>query len=204
MSELKSFLESADVGVSSTGHGLHIAQSFLEAVASAVEGLHLITPTWSLTGIPVVGGATVAGVTLAFVGPVLGLTGTFMALGSGYQEAREAIQNDAVASGFSQGFVAGILNMSGNTVSSIFGRHSVIRRNHMDPEADALETKAYNRGLVAGYAHANLASAEQKKSFVFELRPFTGNVEAGAWGDLEKRNYVIEYAAKLRLHFLET
>lgn len=203
MSGLKSFLESADVGVTSTGHELHIANSFLEAAVGVIEAGHFIAPTWSATGAAAVGGATVAGVTLAFVGPVLGLTGVFMALGSGYQEAREAIQNEAVASGFSQGFVAGILNMSAKTVSFIFGRHGVIRRNQADPEADVIEAKAYNRGLVAGYTHANLASAEQKKSFVFELRPFT-NVSAGAWGDREKRDYVIEYAVQLRLHFLNT
>ncbi len=204
MSELREFLKNQDIGVTSTGDGLHIAVSFFETVHTFVDAFEWVHPVWVGAGeaLTTSGIVTVGGVAFAVAGPVLGMAGVFMALGSGYEEAREEIQNEAVASGFSQGFVAGILNMSPKTVSFIFGRHGVIHRNPMDEEADALEMKAYNRGLVAGYTLASTATDEQKKSFVYEIREYTGHVDAGAWGDREKRDYVIEYAAKLRLHFL--
>ena len=212
MSELRDFLENQEIGYVESDSTIHILGSALEWATAVAEGLHVTRPV--LVGVTAEGAivagegavaaefATLGGLALAYTGPLLGLAGTFMALGSGYEEARAAIHNEATASGFSQGFVAGILNMSPSTVRRIFGRHGVIHRNPMDEEADIIEMKAYNRGLVAGYTLANTATDEQKKSFVFEIREYTGHVDAGAWGDLEKRDYVIEYAAKLRLHFL--
>jgi hypothetical protein len=93
--------------------------------------------------------------------------------------------------------------MSVGTVKALFAQHGTIPRHSMDPEADVLEMKARNRGLVAGYAMANQASAEEKKAFLAEIRQFTGRVSAGSWSDRDKINYVITYAAKLRLHFLQ-
>ena len=205
--DLMDFLRNKDVGVTSTGDGLHIAQSFLEILAGAIEAEHLIHPTLLTlaeiqAGASTIGGATVAGVALAYVGPILGLAGTFMALGSGYQEAREEIKNEAIASSFSQGFVAGILNMSATTTSFLFGKHGVGTRNVMDQASDMMKVNAHNRGLVAGYTFANTATPDEKKAFVFELRRFVTGVSPGNWSDREKVNYVVEYAAKLRLHYL--
>jgi hypothetical protein len=50
---------------------------------------------------------------------------------------------------------------------------------------------------------ANQASADDKKAYLKEIRQFTGHVSAGDWTDRDKRDYVIEYAAKLRLNFLQ-
>lgn len=211
MSDLMEFLKNQDVGVESDGEDLHIVVSLAEDLITLGEIYDVIPPylviaeTAAGSGIAVASTSavvTAAGLGVAVAGPVLGMVGTFMALGSGYEEAREAIRNEAIQSGFSQGFVAGILRMSPGTVSSLFGRHGVIHRNDFDPEADAIEAKAYNKGLVAGYALANTATDEQKKSFVLEIRKYTGRVDAGDWGDREKIDYVITYAAKLRLHWL--
>ena len=201
---LKDFLYKADLGVESTGDTLHIGHALLEGLVTSAEMFEVVVPTFSasLAGVPAVGVATVTGVGLAFVGPALGLTGVFMALGAGYAEAREIIRNEAAVSGFSQGFVAGLLNMSSGTVKSIFVQHGVIHRHPMDPEADVIEMNARNRGVVAGYVMANQASADDKKAYLKEIRQFTGAVSAGNWTDRDKRDYVIEYAAKLRLNFL--
>jgi hypothetical protein len=197
---LKEFLHSGDIGVTSTGDELHIGVSLAEHVIEFTEIFDLgFTPTIGAAGF-----ATVAGTSLAVIGPVLGMVGVFMALGSGYAEARDEIKNEATLSGFSQGFVAGLLSMSSKTVSYVFGKHGVDHENDFDPEADAIKTNAYNKALVAGYAMANTLSADERKSYIFEIREYTGPVSAGDWTDLDKRNYVIEYAAKLRLHFLET
>jgi hypothetical protein len=203
MSDLMEFLQNQDIGVTAADHKLHVRVSLAEHLLMLADMWEVVHPTFvGLAGGSTIGAATVTGVTAAVVGPILGQAGVFMALGSGYEEARREIQNEAISSGFSQGFVAGILNMSPATTKSLFGKHGVGQLNPMDPEASILEVKAHNRGLVAGYVFANTASAEQKKSFVFELRKFTGDVPHSVWDDLEKRNYVIEYAAKLRLHYL--
>ena len=188
---LKEYLFNQDLGVESTGDELHIGVALAEALTSAAEMFE------------VVGVGTVAGVTLGVAGPVLGVAGVFMALGSGYEEAREEIQNEATASGFSQGFVAGLLNMSGGTVRSLFGQQGPINRHPMDPDADVLEMHAHNRGLVAGYAMANQVPPDDKKAYLSEIRVFTGHVDAGNWTDRDKIDYVITYAAKLRLNFLQ-
>jgi len=200
---LKDFLYKADLGVESTGDTLHIGHALLEGLVTSAEIFEVVVPTFSATAVPAVGVATVTGVGLAFVGPALGFAGVFMALGSGYAEAREIIRNEAAVSGFSQGFVAGLLNMSSGTVKSIFVQHGVIHRHPMDPEADVIEMNARNRGVVAGYVMANQASADDKKAYLKEIRQFTGHVSAGDWTDRDKRDYVIEYAAKLRLNFLQ-
>lgn len=205
MADLMAFLEKKDLGITRNGHTLHISHAVAESMVTAAEMFHVAAPTMvGAAGGSTIGLATVAGVAAAYAGPVLGLAGTFMALGSGYEEAREEIRNEATASGFSQGFVAGILNMSVGTVRHLFGKHGVIHSNAMDPESDTLKTRAYNRGLVAGYVMANTAGPEQRKAFVFEIRRKMrgGDVPHDVWDDLQKRNYVIEYAAKLRLHFL--
>jgi hypothetical protein len=207
MSRLMEFLVDQDIGVTSTGEELHIGHSFLEAATTFVEMFEVATPTFLsaeavAAGASTVGTATVVGVALAYTGPLLGLAGTFMALGSGYEEAREEIRNEVTASGFSRGFVAGILNMSGSTTKSLFGMHGVVNRNVMDAESDGMKVTAYNRGLVAGYLLANTAAPEEKKAFVFEIREHNPGAEAGNWGDREKTDYVVAYAAKLRLHYL--
>ena len=145
---------------------------------------------------------SVAGLTIGVTG-VLGMAGVFMALGSGDEEAREAIKNEATVSGFSQGFVAGLLNMSGGTVKSLFGQFGPSGDHPDDRDAEIIEMNAHNRGLVAGYAMANQAPPDDKKAYIFEIRKFTGNVDAGNWTDRDKIDYVIEYAAKLRLNFLQ-
>jgi hypothetical protein len=84
----------------------------------------------------------------------------------------------------------------------LFAQHGVIHRNPMDSEADIIEMKARNRGLVAGYVMANQASEDEKKAFLREIREYAGHVPSGDWTDRDKIDYVITYAAKLRLHFL--
>ena len=200
---LKDFLYQADLGVHGSGHALHIGVSLSESIITLAEMFEVAVPTFSTTAVPAVGVATVTGVGMAVAGPVLGMAGVFMALGSGYAEAREQIKNEATVSGFSQGFVAGLLNMSAGTVKSIFGQHGVIPRHPGDRESDVIEMNARNRGVVAGYLMANQAPADDKNAYLKELRQFTGPVSAGDWTDRDKRDYVIEYAAKLRRHYLQ-
>ena len=203
MPQLKQFLSSADVGVRHHGDELHIGVAFAEALATALKMFELVPMTTTAFGITAIGGFTVGSAILAGATPVLGLAASFMALGSGYEQAREEIQNEASASGFARGFTCGLLRMTPTSVKSLFGQHGVIPRHAMDPEADRLEMTAYNRGLVAGYAMGSYPSDDDKKAYLLEIKPHTGNLGGGAWGDREKKDYVLTYGAKLRLHFLE-
>ena len=200
MQTLSEFLSTVDVGVESTGDEVHIGMSVLDHILGVVDALDVVTPTIAVGEASTVGFATVAGVGLAVAGPIVGMVGIFMALGAPYEEAE--IKNEATANGFSQGLVAGFLRMSGSTVNSLFVVHDIMRHNEFDPHADVVEANAYNRGLVAGFTLAKYASDEEKKSFVLEIRQFTGDVAVGDWQDRDKINYVIEYAAKLRLNYL--
>ena len=200
MQTLSEFLSTVDVGVESTGDEVHIGMSVLDHILGVVDALDVVTPTIAVGEASTVGFATVAGVGLAVAGPIVGMVGIFMALGAPYEEAE--IKNEATANGFSQGLVAGFLRMSGSTVNSLFVVHDIIPHNEFDPHADVVEANAYNRGLVAGFTLAKYASDEEKKSFVLEIRQFTGDVAVGDWQDRDKINYVIEYAAKLRLNYL--
>jgi hypothetical protein len=180
MSDLQGFLFNKDLSRA------------LEAVLATVDALHIVSPrAATATG---AGGASAA---------LPGMAGVFMALGSGYADAREEIRNETVASGFSQGFVCGLLNMSTWSVKSLFARSGAVYHNDWDPEADLLQTNAHNRGLVAGYTLARQASEDEKKAYLSELRQFTGPISAGSWTDRDKVDYVITYAAKLRQHFLQ-
>lgn len=202
MQTLKGFLFERDFGVKAEDNKLHIGVSFLEHVITAAEIFHFAVPTTTAAGAATVGFATVGGLTLAATGPILGAAGVFMALGSGYEEARRIISNRAVKSGFSQGLICGFLRMSKNTVKRLFFKQFVIHSNVWDPEADEIETRAYNKGLVAGYLMGNEASEEERKAFLSELRQYTGDVHVGDWGDREKTDYVITYGAKLNRHYL--
>ena len=202
MQTLSEFLSTVDVGVESTGDEVHIGMSVLDHILGVVDALDVVTPTIAVGEASTVGFATVAGVGLAVAGPIVGMVGIFMALGAPYEEAETEIKNEATANGFSQGLVAGFLRMSGSTVNSLFVVHDIIPHNEFDPHADVVEANAYNRGLVAGFTLAKYASDEEKKSFVLEIRQFTGDVAVGDWQDRDKINYVIEYAAKLRLNYL--
>lgn len=203
MSKLEQFLSNADIGVRRHGDAVHITTALAETLVTAAKIFKWVTPTITEAGFITFGAGTVTTAVVTTVAtPILGMAGVFMALGSGYEKAREEIQNEAVASGFSRGFICGLLNMSPATVKSLFGQHGLGQRNPMDPESDVLEMAAYNKGLVAGYGMGSQASTEDKKAFLFEIKPHTGNLGGGAWGDREKVDYVVTYAAKLRLHFL--
>ena len=180
MSDLQGFLFSKDLSCA------------LEALLATVDALHIVSMR--------VSAATRAAGASA---PLPGMAGVFMALGSGYADAREEIRNETVASGFSQGFVCGLLNMSAWSVKSLFARRGVVYHNDWDPELDMLQTNAHNRGLVAGYAMAKQASDDEKKAYLSEIRQHTGPISAGSWTDRDKVDYVITYAAKLRQHFLQ-
>lgn len=96
--------------------GVVVARSYLEGqrIAALITDLQVASMGVEL-------GAIAAGAI-----PVVGMAGVFAALGSGYLEARNMVRKENVASGYSQGFVMGLLGWEWSHVVSRFGRHGVL------------------------------------------------------------------------------
>lgn len=76
----------------------------------------------AVEGASVLGGG--AGAVVAGEVPVIAMVGVFLALGSGYTAAREAVGNENTVSGLSQGFVMGFL--TGNGAMSLIASEGVL------------------------------------------------------------------------------
>ena len=157
------------------------------------------------------GGATAAGGAIAGGGataiaagalPVLAMAGVFVALGSGYAEARAAVRNDYTASGFSQGFVMGLLGWDWHHAVDRFGVRFVIP-NPMDEALGVIRVNAYNAGLRAGYFAGAGLPADQKKAYLRAIRKFAGRRDSTTWSRADQISYVIELGAVARLHILK-
>jgi hypothetical protein len=154
-------------------------------------------------GASVLGGG--AGAVVAGAVPVIAMVGVFLALGSGYAAAREAVRNENTVSGVSQGFVMGLLDWTWRQAVDRFGRRSVIRINAMDEATDVIRVNAYNRGLRAGYDFAATLSADEKKAYLSRIRKFGGIRVPKNWNRNRDAqiSYVIELAAAALRSFLK-
>jgi Domain of unknown function (DUF4157) len=157
----------------------------------------------AVEGASVLGGG--AGAVVAGAVPVIAMVGVFVALGSGYAAAREAVRNENTVSGLSQGFVMGLLGWEWRHVVDRFGRWSVIRINAMDEATDVIRVNAYNRGLRAGYDFAATLSADEKKAYLSRIRKFGGIRVPKNWNRNRDAqiSYVIELAAAALRSFLK-
>jgi hypothetical protein len=194
MSGLKRFLADRGIRVKQHGQGPHIAFAAEEAALAGIEMFHL-------------GGAGV-GAGAAVAGPILGLVAVGVALGSGYAEARELVENENVASGFSQGFVSALLGWTAEQTIGHFGRSTVIRINSFDEKTDEIRVDAYMRGLRTGYSLGASVDGAKRKEYLREIKSFSNAIAPRNWsGDVNKRariNYVIDLASSgLRKHYMQ-
>ena len=155
----------------------------------------------AVEGASVLGGG--AGAVVAGALPVLTMVGVFVALGSGYYAAREAVKNENTVSGLSQGFVMGLLNWTWGQARELFGRWSVLRINAMDEATDVIRVNAYNRGLRTGYDFAATLSAAEKKAYLRQIRKFGGIRVPKNWNRETQISYVIDLAAAALRSFLK-
>lgn len=155
------------------------------------------------------GGAATASFALTAGVPVITAVGVWVALGSGYYQAREQAKNENTMSGFSQGFVMAILKWKWHHVASRFQR-PYLRINKFDEEMDSIRVTYYHRGLKSGFLAGSVLSDEAKKEYVKKIRS-AGNTHAPKqWSEneYEARNqqisYVIDLAtAALRLQVIK-
>lgn len=112
------------------------------------------------------GSLIVAG--LAIAGPLLGLVGTFLALGSGYQEAAEEIAKEWSATGYSRGVVMGAEGRKARELKDYFG-NLYFPPNHFFPKGRDVAIANYRVGLLVGYVHGRLLCPNQRALFWRDL-----------------------------------
>lgn len=134
--------------------------------------------------------------------PVIGMAGVFAALGSGYLGARDEVRKENMASGYSQGFITGLLDWEWSHVIDKFGRHGVIRINKMDEATDEIRVKAHTASLRLGFYIAKKSSSEQKKAYLRGIKNFA-NANPGNWTRNEQITYVIDLSTTYRKKFMK-
>lgn len=140
--------------------------------------------------------------------PVVTMVGVYVALGSGYYQAREEAKNENMTAGFSQGFVASILKWKWHHVVNRF-RRQYLNINHFDEEMNSIRVTSYHEGLAKGFLAGSSLPDNVKKAYVTKIRT-AGNVHAPKeWSrneDLARNqqiSYVIDLATTaLRLHII--
>jgi hypothetical protein len=127
--------------------------------------------------------------------PIAVWVGVFVALGAPYAQARALVGNENFQSGFSQGFVTGLLNWEWQQVTSRFFKFSAGQMNGFDESLSYIGSNAYNNGLHAGYIHACSLNGDARKALLHRLRALAPGNSAGNWGRSDQISYVIALAS---------
>ncbi len=151
------------------------------------------------------GGAAAGSLALTAGVPIITAVGVWVALGSGYYEARQKAKKEETMSGFSQGFVMAIIGWKWHHVIERF-RRPYLRINHFDETMDSIRVNSYHEGLKTGYLAGMALSSDAKKEYSRKIRK-AGNIHGPKeWSKEEyaARNqqisYVIEMAGAALVH----
>jgi hypothetical protein len=203
MSRLRAFLSSHGVEVKTVGN------------STFAQGVDVASMAGTLVDAVLAPGAVSNGSAAGAVGFGAGLMavaateiGVWLSLGSGYQAARQGHKNESYASGFAQGFVAGLLGWSGKQTADHLAPNKVINKNKFDGRMNVIEVEAVNKGLLDGYSLAGgIQSPSDKQAFRLEIKAVANAQMPRHWNGDENRNaranYVIELAAALRRYFVK-
>jgi hypothetical protein len=102
--------------------------------------------------------------------PIAVWVGVFAALGAPYAEARALVKHESFVSGFSQGFVTGLIKWEWQQTVSRFFRFGPGQINPFDEALSFIAANAYNEGLRAGYIHACGLNEDGRKAILHRLR----------------------------------
>jgi hypothetical protein len=116
----------------------------LHGTFEVIEGVHA---TLEIFAVEVAG---LLGLGLAVGAPLAGLLAEFMALGSGYAEARAEVAKKRIVPGFALGVVTGAARRNWPYVKSLFWEKNP-EENTFYPENGVVAQKAFNLGLVSGF-----------------------------------------------------
>lgn len=132
--------------------------------------------------------------------PVVVAVGVWVALGSGYYQAREEFKNENTMTGFSHGFVTAILGWKWEHVLNRF-RRSYLSINKFDEEMNNIRVDSYHKGLITGYLAGRALPADARKAYSSKIRN-AGNIHGPKeWSrndDIARNqqiSYVIDMAA---------
>lgn len=146
------------------------------------------------------GGAVAAGVI-----PIIVAAGVWVALGSGYYEAREIVKKENMMSGFSQGFVCGLLRWTYNQTLDKF-KMSHLRINTFHEATDLDRVDSYMEGLSAGFIAGQAMPLKGKKAYLKKMREIAGiptPTETEWRGNRRvQQDYVITLATLAMMHGL--
>ena len=155
------------------------------------------------TGVTVASGGTLIGTGAAGAladgaVPVVAMVGVWVALGSGYAEAREQARNENSLLGFAQGFTMGVLDWQWGQAASRFGRR-YLKINHVDGQMDVIRVVSYNGGLKTGFGAGSGLAADARKKYRIALRRLAGISGSSTWSAQEDvaRNEQISYVIAL-------
>jgi hypothetical protein len=163
------------------------------AAITAASNARLAAAIAQLRSASLLVGAADLAVTLGV--PLAVWVGVFAAMGAPYAEARALVRNENFISGFSQGFVTGLLNWEWRQTTSRFFKFGPDQINPFDESLGYIGANAYNQGLHAGYAHACTLGEFGRKAILHRLRSLSPGTHVGNWDRLDQIGYVIEIAA---------
>ena len=132
--------------------------------------------------------------------PIAAWVGVFAAMGAPYSEAKAIVTHENFQSGFSQGFVCGILKWEWGHAVSRFGKFGPGQLNPFDESLSYIAANSYNDGLRAGFTHASLLKEDVRKALLSRLKSLSPHTSRGNWDRRDQVAYVIELAAAGRRH----
>ncbi len=152
------------------------------------------------TGGLMYGGAATASLGLTLGVPIVTAVGVWVALGSGYFQAREEAKKSETLSGFSQGFAMAIIGWKWNNAVDRF-RRPYLSINAFDQQMDVIRVNSYHTGLKTGYLAGLALTEPMRKEYSSKIRKAGGIRGPKEWSrnsDIARNqqiSYVIEMAA---------
>jgi hypothetical protein len=140
-----------------------------------------------------------AGATMTL--PVVAFGMMLYAVWDSDQKAREDVQNENTASGFSQGLIMGMLGWKWSQVDALFLRHYVLQI-YQRQELNDIRVVSYNIGVRLGYHHAAKLSPAIRKGYLAATRKVSG-ATPGAWTHRDQIDYVIDLSGAYRTTFMK-
>jgi len=128
----------------------------------------------------------------------------YVMLGAPYREAQILVRNENFVSGFTQGFVTGLLKWEWAHTKARFVRFAPDFNTSGAVDLGFISANARNEGLRNGFIHASILPDAVKKKILAHLKSLSPGTHAGNWTRNEQVSYVIELAAAgRRTHFFK-
>ena len=168
---------------------------FMEATLyPSLDAYYLALARTTLMG----GADAVAGAGLVVIPVAVWVGGIVAIFGAPYWAAEAAIKEENFQTGFSQGYVMGLLRWEWSQARDRFARLYILNY-YDDNQLNATRVNAYNTGLVSGFKIGQSLTDESKDTQRKALRKLAGHPSAGNWTRQDQISFVIALAGPFRL-----